>query len=159
MQGVDFSTSYLLPTSSGDWTFGLTGTYYLKYVRSLTPGDVMINRIDFIDNPTRYRLRGRIGWSHGGWRASATANHMPDYRNTNVTPEAEVNAYTTIDTNVSYALEGRSGLLNDITMSVGVRNLFDNDPPYALLGEDQTYDSSGGSPYGRTITVELRKSF
>jgi iron complex outermembrane receptor protein len=159
--GLDFRVAYNRSTGMGDFNAALSGEYFFNYDRSLTPTGELTPRLNLIDFPQRYRLRGELGWTHpSGISASLFANFTPSYTNTYPTPVARVSSYLTFDLGLAYDTADRpsSSLLRDIRLSVNVQNLFDKDPPY-VAEFNQNFDSSITSMLGRTVTMQLSKRF
>jgi outer membrane receptor protein involved in Fe transport len=73
-----------------------------------------------------------------------------------------VASYTTIDATLLYKLgklDLAKGFADNITFSIAVQNLTDKQPPFALITNDQEFDSQQASALGRLITFGVRKSF
>lgn len=167
--GIDFIFSYDWTMGGNDLTVGLLGTYYLNFKRSLVPGAAITSQLGRTGFPQRYRARGNLGLSRGGFSANAFLNYTPGYFNTNVTPIARVKHYATVDLALAYDLGDRPGaaLLRNIRFGLSVQDLFDADPPYAFSTSapaggvtlTQVYDSNGASPVGRMVSFEIRKRF
>ena len=158
-RGLDLNLAYDWKTGMGDRLTGLTGTYFFKFDRSLTPTDSLADRINQIDFPTRYQARLQLGWHKGNVNANAFISYLPSYQNTNVTPVAPVSSNTNVDLNVGYRMPDSSGaLLQGVTLSLSAQNLFDRDPPYALIAA-QTFDSNYSSPIGRIVSFQVNKEF
>ncbi|MEO6341354.1 MAG: TonB-dependent receptor [Caulobacteraceae bacterium] len=158
--GLDFNIGYKWDTAWGGFDAALLGEYYFKYNRSLTPTGVLTPRLDLIDFPQKYRVRGQFGWTYKGLNATLFANYTPSYTNTYPTPFEKVNSYLTFDLGVRYNLGDTMSnkLLHDIAFSVNVQNLFDKTPPY-VAEFNQNFDSSITSMLGRVVTVQLSKKF
>ena len=157
--GFDLSASYAWDGFGGSFFADLSGTYYLSYKRSLTPTVAPEDRLNDIDFPTTYRFRAGLGWSNENFRFATFLNYLPSYNNVNVTPAARVGDYATVDANLSYTFGDERPLLRGLTFGISARNLFDTDPPFALVGETQTFDSQNASFLGRLLTFEITKRF
>ncbi|MEO6340022.1 MAG: TonB-dependent receptor, partial [Caulobacteraceae bacterium] len=158
--GLDFAASYNWSNDMGNFNAGIVGSYFFKFDRSLVPGVAPIDRLDNIDFPTTYRLRGVAGWSKGGWSLNGAVNFTPSYRNTNIslTAPPKVSSYTTVDGNIAYDTGDNPPreLLRNIVFSLSAVNMFNAKPPFAVV-TNQNYDSSYASQIGRTFTVQLTK--
>lgn len=62
-----------------------------------------------------------------------------------------------VDDQVQFDLAYRMALPKDVTVSVQVQNIFDEDPPFART--ELSYDPMTGNPLGRTFQINLRKRF
>jgi iron complex outermembrane receptor protein len=160
-QGIDLSLSYAWETGLGEWITRLDGSYFLEFERSLTAADPLVDRLDYIDFPTSYRARAQLGWRKGSFGVNLYANYIPSYTNTNTTPAATVDDTTTLDLNLSYrtGTDAPIDMLSDITISFSAQNVLDQDPPYALIGGDQAFDSNYSNPIGRLISLQVMKAW
>jgi iron complex outermembrane receptor protein len=91
-----------------------------------------------------------------------TANYTVSPANTQVTPAPTTptlltTAGKTIDAQVQVDLAYRLLLGDDMTVSLAVQNVFDEDPPFART--ELSYDTINASPLGRTIQLGLKKRF
>ncbi|WP_411820017.1 TonB-dependent receptor [Hyphococcus formosus] len=164
VQTIDFDSGYQYESSVGDFAIGLSGSYLLHYKQQASPTSASVNRIDTLYNPTHLRLRGRVGYSNGGFDANLFVNHTNSYKYDNLPDSHTVDSYTTIDLSTSYAFGESSFMsaLGDAKIRVSVSNLFDRDPPstpdaptFSLFG----YDPTNASPLGRFVSVELSTQF
>lgn len=161
--GLDFSTSYGFDSQYGAWLFGIDGTRILTDDYAAAAGAALQSRLGTISNLVRWRGRGNVTWSQGGWTANLFVNYTGGYENN--TPiagqkNARIPAWITFDAGLSYAFDDTlwSGL-NDTRLSVNVQNLFDRAPPTVLSVNNLSYDPNMANIYGRIITVQLTKDF
>ena len=159
---------------SGQWSAGLDGTYLVKKrSRLLASAPWSASEIGI------FTFNGDLGleWKHnvfltyrqGDWTGSISQSYRAGYINGKlpgvangsiIPPEVveNVDDYITYNTSVSFR-----GFKN-FTVTAGIKNLFDQDPPFAI-----TYDSNGGSggnweprvadPRGRSFTLLLDYKF
>lgn len=160
--GIDFSVAYDKTTDHGTFTAAFMGSYFFNYLRSLTPAGELVERINNIDFPTRYRLRGALGWSKAGLSVNGFLNYVPSYRNTNVslTAPPKIGSYLTVDASVSYDTQDRPSFkpLRNLVLTVSATNVFDKDPPFAVVA-NQNFDSTYASQIGRIVNLQLAKRF
>ena len=160
---------------TGTLTFGLDGTYWLKRREKLTQnsecGPSLIGVFTFNgDLSPRWKHNAFINWANDEWAASFTQIFRNGYQNQALPGIASGNVvrpgfnervddYIIYNASVSY-----TGLGPNYRLTLGVRNLFDTDPPFAI-----TYDSLGGSgsswepriadPRGRSFNVAVDVKF
>lgn len=160
-QGIDLSLSYAWESSFGEWITTLDGSYFLTFERSLTNVDPLVDRLNYIDFPTRYRARAQLGWRKGGFGANLFLNYLPSYTNTYTTPTETIEDTKTLDLSLSYRTgpEAAMDMLSDITVALSAQNVLDEDPPYALIRGIQTYDSNYASPLGRMVSLQVMKAW
>lgn len=164
--GYDFQLNYHLQTEgSGAWTLNTSGTYFTNYETAITAAAPMIDRLDTIFNPLRFKARASISWERGPLRTQLTVNRVGGYRNTNVTPNEGVRAYTPVDLaltwNLGESVENR--LFGGLTAGAEIRNLFSVAPPYVNLAPNGNgsggYDATVANPVGRQYGLTLRKKW
>lgn len=185
VQGLDFGVELRLPkTRLGQGTLRGDASYLLQYDTISEPGQPKINDINR-DGRTRFRgnlgLTWRTGRWTGGWLATyygpyvdtgtATTREIydvlgqPDYISTYV-DSGGVRRYRYLVTSsithnayLNYALpKRRAGFLGDLSLRVGVNNVFDVDPP--LADSDVGYQRGAGTnPRGRTFYAQATKRF
>lgn len=158
----------------GVWTAGLDGSYLLEKKSRTTKnsafGPSEVGRFLFTgDLGLRWKHTAYVTFSRGAWsgmlqnvyRAGYKDQVLPGVANGLVTPSnynAKVDPYSIFHTSVSY-----SGIKN-LTLTAGIKNLFDKDPPFAI-----TYDSNTGAgssweprvadPRGRSYTFMANYKF
>jgi iron complex outermembrane receptor protein len=147
--GVDLSATYKLRTGSyGTFGFNLNSTYVIKYEYQ-----------DFADGPWnqnvgifsgtgpifRWQHNVNLSWLLGPYSAGLAGHYKSGYIDQD--PSNNVASYTTFD------LFGSWAPTKALTLTLGVKNLFDRDPPYT----NQTNNFQGGGwdsrytdPTGRT---------
>lgn len=101
-------------------------------------------------------------WTNDGWSATTFVTHYNSYTNDLVTPNEEVDSYTSVDLNLQYTFSGDS-FVKGLRTGVNVRNLFDREPPFANVAPGLNgggYDPQGGAnPIGRITSVFIEKTF
>lgn len=116
-----------------------------------------------IANVPDLRARGGLTWEKSGFAATGIVNFVSSAIDTGVTPNATIDAWTTIDANLAYEVAGNRGALADLRIMLSVTNLFDRDPPFAFspsfLQQGFFFDSTTASPLGRQLALTLRKRF
>ncbi len=185
VQGLDFGVELRLPkTRFGQGSIRGDASYLLQYDTIANPGAPKITNIN---RDGRTRFRGNIGetWRLGRWSAgwfttyygpyvdtgTATTKEIydvlgqPDYISTYVdsggvrryryliTSSVNHNAY------INYAFPKRRGSnWGDLSLRLGVNNVFDSDPP--LADSDTGYQRGAGTnPRGRAFYAQATKRF
>ena len=162
--GLDFSASYTWETGFGAWTIGDTLTYVLNYDQGATPGLPLVDHLNEINFPLRFQTRAHLGWDVGGFSANPFVNYQNAYANTAVSPSIDVKSYTTADLTLAYdTREEASEAFRNVRFQVSAQNVFDADPPYALIAQSfsglQAFDSQNASAVGRFVTVQMSKKW
>jgi outer membrane receptor protein involved in Fe transport len=132
-EGMDYSVSYTLKTSRlGQFRFGADATYLMNLDRTNINSLGVSSQVDLdgTDGVPLWRGSFTTAWRKGDWAASVFVRyvgHMPPGGLTTL-PEPDQKAQVLVDPQVSY-----SGLWRT-KFTVGVRNVFNQDPPFYMDG-------------------------
>lgn len=156
------------------WTVGIDGSYLLKKQSRVLPnapfGDDEVGKFSFIgDLGLKWKHTAYLSVRKGDWSVLLQNIYRHGYRDQvlpgvasgRVVPsnyEPKVDAYSIFHASATW-----SGIPN-LTLTVGIKNLFDEDPPFAI-----TYDSNTGAgssweprvadPRGRSLTLLANYKF
>jgi outer membrane receptor protein involved in Fe transport len=168
--GVDVSAAYSTAMGGlGVLHLALDATYVNRFDVFGAAGIVShdVGSRNFTNNfgpMPRWRGTAVAGWSWGPGTATLAVHYADGYRNDQSPVNSRIASFTTVDLQYRYDLAGRIPF--GPVLSVGVSNLFDEDPPAlidpaARTGVDRPgYDPLGGaSLQGRTVYVRLLKKF
>ncbi len=165
VEGIDIDLKLRVPTSSfGSYTFGLNGTYFTRYDLQNDDGSytgVVANAANNAGSVVpRYKHTANVSWDYGPWNAIAVQNFQAAYTDfpSTITGETRrVGVYETFDLQGSYL--GFKGF----RLTLGVKNIFDKDPPYSNIGGQgffqSGYDSSYAEPRGRFVYGRIGYAF
>ncbi len=156
--GLDLSAQYDFSNELGDWRVRGDWTEILTAKTSLLPGSAFIDVLDTINNPVSTRVRLSAGWSRDGWSLDGFVNHVGSYTNTLATPNAKVDAWTTLDFTAAYVVQSGSKLLQGVRLAVSAQNVFDEDPPVVINGL-MAFDSANASAMGRFVNFSIAKQW
>ncbi len=160
-QGFDFDTHYEISGRHGRLKFELNGTYLTKFSLAEGNGSPTTDVLNLQNNPINLRLKGTVRWSGTRLGGSISLNYSNSYRDTLTEPNMPVAAWTTIDAQISYRLGALNGGPFDNTqIQLNAVNLFNRDPPFlnnaaAAIG----YDQENADPFGRMLSLLIRKSW
>lgn len=165
--GVDFSLEHMRPdTAWGDFTFYTDATWTRSFQRSEScdPGSAgdrrgagtcsddgqrLVERVGEFRYP-EWLVNAGVSWTRGDWDARLWANYIDGYydddQRAGVPADRRISSWTTLNLNVGWALSERS------SVSLGIKNLGDRDPPVAL-GSSSNVDLYNHNTLGRFITV------
>ncbi|MBT5903859.1 MAG: TonB-dependent receptor [Opitutaceae bacterium] len=174
--GYDFSANYVLNTDNmGRFEFNGLATWLQSYDRVFTVGgavnDLIGQDVTGTGDDFYIEWKGRfsVDWSFRDWSVYIGANYTGGYDDADyILPAFDILEYRGDDTwifdaQVSYNFRGDYGragaLLNDTKVTLGARNLFDQDPPFAsaLWGNSTGYPGFLYSPEGQFVYVSLNK--
>jgi iron complex outermembrane receptor protein len=165
-QGFDFQAQTRIPTEEwGQFGLGLSGTVFTKYEVAQTPNSPLVDQLNTIYNPMKFKARASASWNIGAVTASVFVNHINAYDNNLSNPTQKVRGNTTIDARVALALEdlGNLTLFKGTTLALGVTNAFDKQPPFVNIAQSTNggggFDPTLVNPVGRVFSISLDKRF
>jgi iron complex outermembrane recepter protein len=161
--GLDIQMDYEVDTSLGAISAGLNANYILEFGQQASTTSPVVETLDTFLNPVALQVRGQAGYRRGGFSGNLFVNYRDSYRTDTTANAQKIDAWTTVDLSVSYALERlNKSWLDGTEISLSVTNLFDELPPltptigtYRIVG----YDPTNANPLRRVVGLEVRKSF
>ncbi len=173
-QGLEFSTRLRGEAWGGNWSAGLDGTKMLKkrsrVVPSLPFGPSEIGLFTFSgDLGLPWKHNAFFTFSQGDWSASISQIYRSGYLNQElpgvtagtVSPpniDRRVDSYITYNASVTW--RGFEGL----TVTAGIKNLTNEDPPFAITydsatGAGSTWEPRVADPRNRSFTLLMEYRF
>ena len=170
-EGVDVSMAWNSgATQTGRWGATVRGTYVTKYHFQTEQNGIFFTpvgnyRPQFGGPVIRYQQVSAVTWDNDAFSVRLGNRFQSGYRDQNaqgapfnVAPfnTNEVKAYSLWDLSAVY--RGIKG----VTLSVGVQNLLDEDPPFTNQSgrfQSRAYDDRFHDPRGRTYQVSARYEF
>jgi iron complex outermembrane recepter protein len=167
---------YAWRTSRGSLvTVSANGTYTDEFFEQVHAGAEVQKLQGTFNGPDRLRTVLRGGWTNadGSLSANVFVHTSSSYDNTiqtwainnpppGIGPQVveKVSGYTTVDLSGSYRYRGASAWLDGVKLTAGVRNLFDQDFPFAQVNSGQLpFDPRRVDVRGRVAFLEFRKAF
>jgi iron complex outermembrane receptor protein len=168
--GVDISASYQLRTASaGSFSFTYDGTWVHSYRTQNSPEEALKENVgEYVDSAPVIRWQHNLGalWRIANLSTRLGLRHKSGYVDQNspsiVTGGAafygNVASYTLVDASFSVAAPFD---LKGMNFTVGVRNLFDRDPPFSNQANrtQRGYEPRLTDPLGRTVFVRASYAF
>ncbi|QEL57352.1 TonB-dependent receptor [Chromobacterium paludis] len=154
--GVDLKLSWTLPkTQVGVFTLSLDGTYLAKYKYQNEKGGEYFSNVGvFIDGAPTFRWQHNLSlnWMRGPWSAILSQNYKSGYTDENPNDETHmVKPYSTWNLSTSYTWN------KQLTVTAGVKNLFDQEPPFSnqiTRSTQMNYDPRLTDPTGRSFFLK-----
>lgn len=165
--GVDFEVNFEIATRWGDFTPRLSATWVNEFIAVEVPTAAPLDRVG-IASPAgsipRWRVIGGLGWKRNGVGLAATLDWLPAYMDAGAAGVTgrKLPSRTLVDMQASFAMDewfGPSPLWDGLSLQAGVKNLFDELPPFADVGFAIGFDSSQADLVGRLGYVRLTKGF
>jgi len=153
VDGVDFNLSYERETGFGSINAGIAGTYTLNRETQATAGAAVVDELE--SGNRRLGLVGTLGANAGDFTGLVTVNHSGGYPVLNVVNQTRVDSFTTVNLFLQHDLSSLGGFGEDLSATVNVDNLFNQDPPYF----NGVSGYANGSTLGRLVTFGIRKAF
>jgi iron complex outermembrane recepter protein len=164
--GFDLTGAYRLRAGeTGTFDFNFTGTYVRKYEYQQEQNGVWIQNAGVYSGTgpiMRWQHTLSVAWTRGAWGAGVVNRFKSGYEDQN--DPAQI-ADPSFNNHVgSYSLFDIWGLWQPtkaVALTVGIRNLFDTDPPFSNQGRtfQQGYDPRFTDPTGRTYYVRGTYNF
>ncbi|MEQ8693289.1 MAG: TonB-dependent receptor [Pseudomonadales bacterium] len=157
--GIDFQVDYDFDTGLGNLALRMVGTYLEKYDYLPFAGGEVVELAGYFGgdpafgNPATFaELQGNLSatLTNDRWGANITAKYMGETDDIDAAP---ANLDNSADAIWYFDVQGYF-VVNDITLTLGVRNVTDEDPPYVTAYDDMntiqfSYDTLGRYYYGR----------
>jgi iron complex outermembrane receptor protein len=162
---IDLRASYLLPTSAGQFLFSTTVDRFLVNNLKTAAAAPTFSLLDTFGEPTRWKLRGGVGWSYSSFSAGVNVNYLNSYSDNLVTPRTKIDSWTTADLYFGYTFDADSGALQNTRLALTAQNVTNAKPPHVqfntlLPGQAPIpFDPVNASPVGRLVAVQVTKDF
>jgi len=170
VRGLDFDLKLRAPLSYGRVTAALNGTYFLSYDQQSDDGSYgagVANASALAGVLPRWKHIASLSYDYGPYSGSLIQNFQSAYLDYPTTGQItgqdpnpiirRVGVYETFDVQASY-----TGVKN-LKMTLGVKNVFDKDPPYSNVNGafyfQGGYDPSYADPHGRFVYARLGYEF
>ena len=165
-RGIDFNVGYSLYFGDADTvSLNASGTYITQYKVAAAPEGDLLDQLNLIFQPLRFKARASASWDHGSITTRLAATHVGGYTNNLVTPAEKVSSFTPVDLSVTWRVGESfdSTYLSGLEFTAEVRNLLDADPPFVNLAPGVNgsggYDATASSPIGRLFAIGARVRF
>ena len=153
ISGFDLIGSYERETRFGSLNTSFNLTHIDEYLAQLTSRAPAIDEVGSLYRPSALRLRSTTGLDYNGISGSITLNYTDE-------GATSIDSWLTVDLSLAYAPEAEVGLFVGSRISLAVRNAFDEDPPFVGTTIDGlNFDSANANPFGRVVSLQLRKAF
>ncbi|MCW3836353.1 TonB-dependent receptor domain-containing protein [Sphingomonas canadensis] len=170
-EGLEFSARGRVPAFGGAFTGGFDGTWLLKKREKLTPtaayGPSLVGVFTFSgDLGNEWKHNAYLTWANDDLSVSLSQIFRSGYKNYAISaagaarPDYNANVDDYIIYNASLAFTGIKGY----KFTIGVKNLFNTDPPFAITydgntGAGSSWEPRVADPRGRSFTVAAEVKF
>ena len=153
--GVDLSARLTLDAGAGLLSGWMDATWLLSY--DVTNAGIAIDALGKLNRANvgapnqQFRATAGLSWASGQWEVNGLVRHIGGYEDDG---GGSIDSFTTFDANAGWSFGGLFGGKQETTITLGVANLLDEDPPYVAIGG--SYDPRSSDPRGRRAFVALR---
>lgn len=164
VEGIDIESTWSLNES---WNVALNASHFIGYDITLPTGEVInaagyFNNTNFARSMPKNKANLNVGWNGEMQGASLNVNYVSGYKHNLTVPDDEsqdIDAFLTVD--VQYRVNFSLGMIGDdeAVLSIGVKNLFDEEPPRVYDGANLSYDPKQHNPLGRVLYAKVKYRF
>ncbi len=161
VKGVDLALNFNHPTGFGSVDFSWNMNAQLSRKAQVSPTSAISDRLALGETP-KVTSQMVLGTDIGQFRAQATWNHTSGY---DITPTASspsqsrVDAFNVVNLFFKYDFAAETGVLGDLSFTLNVNNVFDQDPPILLRNNPNENGFANGFTLGRMIIFGVSKKF
>lgn len=161
VRGLDLTGRYETAIAIGHVALRVNASIMTDFKEAISATAPFFQRVDTLDRPVDWRLRGSLTWQHEGLSATAFINYVDNFTNDNTQPVEPISAQVTTDLTLAYKIEGSasSHWLDGLGVRLSVENLTDKDPPFVNNPRGFGFDPANGNPQGRFIALEVIKEW
>ncbi|PCH96940.1 MAG: TonB-dependent receptor [Gammaproteobacteria bacterium] len=163
-KGYDFSASYSTQLAMGQLSVNLDSTFYDTYDVTQANGDIVSGAGFFVDgarggagNFPEWKTNVYVALASDDWSASYSFRYIG---------EVEENWYVDNGTQITRMIDSQlihdtqfTYFMENVSATVGINNIFDEDPPFAQGGFSDNTDPRTYSTAGRHAYVTVKVSF
>ena len=129
-------------------------SWLTRYERKLTPTSAKTPLAGQAGYPADLRARITASWTHGPALVTTSVNHVGDLATES---GRRIAPWTTVDLQGRW--RGEVLAARNLTLTLNVQNLFDQDPPFYDNPLAIGYDPANADPLGRMISLQLTKTW
>jgi iron complex outermembrane recepter protein len=164
VQGIDLDLRYLTPAAAfGRVRFQLSGTYYIQYDTRNIDGSytgAIATAYGAVSSGVipRYRQYASATWEHGAWNATLANTYQAGYTDASTDWDGNLARVGTLSL---WDLQGQYTGFRNLTVTLGVKNLFDTNPP--VSNQQNTFqlgfDPAQYDPRARFVYGSIKYAF
>ncbi|CAH1553380.1 TonB-dependent receptor plug domain-containing protein [Vibrio rotiferianus] len=163
-QGLDISIRYLLDTDFGEFKTDVSAAHLISFERSKGISDTMCEEAGTYGEP-KWKGSAGVAWVYNNFNAFTRVNYIGEYKDNGTGRNSDscgykdpdsvktIDAYTTVDLRTGYDFQ------QGTTVNFGIKNVFDEAPPFTSEETWPWYNQSLSSPFGRYFYLEASHSF
>ncbi len=164
VEGLDLETVWTIDDA---WTAALNVSHFLEYDITDPSGTVLdvldsFNNSTFVRSLPETKANLSLAWQSATQSASINANFVAGYENDLPVPASEsshIDSFTTVDAQYSVDFDFGFRGESQTVLTLGIKNLFDEEPPRVFVPGNFSYDPKQHSALGRILYLRARYSF
>ncbi len=151
--GFDFDVSYVRDVESvGKFSFNFNWTHVLSFDEQKTESSPTEDLNGEYRRPED-RWTGSVDWEKDAWGITARSVFIGEFKD-----NKDLGKTRTVDSMLTFNLQARYMGIEDTIISVGMDNVFDEEPPFSA-SEFQGYEFTTHSPRGQFAYARVTVSF
>jgi outer membrane receptor protein involved in Fe transport len=161
--GVDFKVNYEIPTKNfGYFILDAQGTFVSRYDIQDEKAGSVIDGVGSDNNGNigaamaEWRTNMRVNWHQDNHSATVTARYYSDVERVRGSSAGVAEATWVFDAHYSYIFELKPAA---VLVTVGARNLFNNEPNIVLTTDNQYFVGTYQDPAGRVLYLSAKVNF
>lgn len=159
--GFDIGTKYAFAIGRSAIDTDLDATYITGFFTQLTPASPVLEEVDTVGYPAKFRLTAQAAWTLANLGIAFTGNYVSSYPDTTSPVPRTVGSYLTFNCGAHYSISDGPSALRGSKITLSISNLSNRNPPYVTNGAltlvGSHYDAANASPLGRLISLEISK--
>lgn len=155
VRGVDLQATYAADLAGGRLSLGLNASRLLDYQQAVTPAADFVELLGQPGVPARFRARAAVDWSRDAFAFGVAVNRLSGFEDA---LGSKISGQTTLDLQVRWT--GPAGTRwAGAGVLVGLRNAFDQKPPFYDNPSGFGFDPATADVIGRVFSIQLTKSW
>ena len=171
VKGIDIGVNVMRQLPAGRLTFAIDGTYLQSFKSRLLSnqpfteyaGEFGNEASGFTDVYARWKHTARLTWEAGPWSTTLYQRYVSAYKDEKpagtIPPGFDPYVHRSIGYNLLATYKG----IRNTTITAGIKNLLDKDPPFSAHNVDDVggagWDARVGDPRGRSFFLSLAYKF
>jgi iron complex outermembrane receptor protein len=162
--GAELRIDYMRDTASmGKFDFGTVLSYINDYWTQNLPTSAPFDfggTFSGTSTYPRWRTYSSVDWTYKAFAAGIGHTFIPTLDDVAAPVLTEIDSYHTVDLRLGYKFSGHSNRwLSGMSLTVGVNNVLNEDPPFATSEADQNRDINTYDALGRYFYVSANYKF
>lgn len=162
-RGADISLRYAAEHGLWEVAASIDAAFMFEFTKRARREADVVSLLNTTFYPADFRFRAGLQAVRGAAGGTIFVNYVDNYRSYETGVEAAVEAWTTVDAGLTYE-GGRTSsnpILDGLTFSLQVRNLFNANPPFVDLGYGLgvNFDGVNANALGRFVSFRVSKSW